>query len=120
MGNCSNLCSRIIVPNSDVLVNAPSYKQNNNKNISYYSKEPNLSKIIYIQSRIRNYFRKKKKTNKISKNNTNTKTRTNTNINNSYNYSKSKSVKKQSTDDHNYQKRKTNKKGQNDQKKTEQ
>ena len=60
MGNCSNLCSRIIVPNSDVPVSLPSYDQNTNKNISRYSKEPNISKIIYIQSRIRYYFRKKK------------------------------------------------------------
>ena len=60
MGNCSNLCSRIIIPNSDVPVNAPTYKQNNNIITSKYSKEPNISKIIYIQSRVRYYFRKKK------------------------------------------------------------
>lgn len=60
MGNCSNLCSRIILPNSDVPVNAPSYKQNNN-NITKYSKEPFISKIIYIQSRVRYFFRKKKR-----------------------------------------------------------
>ena len=113
MGNCSNLCSRIIIPNSDVPVSVPTYKQNNNKNISKYSKEPNISKIIYIQSRLRNFFRKKKKSIKYSKNNTNTKTRTNTNLNNSNYYSKSKSIKKTSTNHNNvvnYQKKKTNKK----------
>ena len=113
MGNCSNLCSRIIVPNSDVPVSVPTYKQNNNKNISKYSTEPYISKIIYIQSRVRYFFRKKKKANKYSKRNTNTKTRTTTNVNNSYNYSKSKSIKKMSTDDQTYQKKKTTKKNQN-------
>ena len=107
MGNCSNLCSRIIVPNSDVPVSLPSYDQNTNKNISKYSKEPNISKIIYIQSRIRYYFRKKKKSNKYSKNNTKTKTNTNVNSNN---YSKTKSLKRASKDEQNYQKKKTNKK----------
>ena len=66
MGNCSNLCSRIILPNSDVPVNVPTFKQeknnNGNINISKYTKEPLISKIIYLQSRIRYYFRKKKKT----------------------------------------------------------
>ena len=51
MGNCSNLCSRIIMPNSDVPVSVPTFKQNNNKDIDKYSKEPYISKIIYIQSR---------------------------------------------------------------------
>ena len=109
MGNCSNLCSRIIVPNSDVPVSLPSYDQNTNKNISRYSKEPNISKIIYIQSRIRYYFRKKKKFNKYSKNNTNTKTKTNTNVN-SNNYSKTKSIKRASKDEQNYQKKRQIKK----------
>ena len=59
MGNCSNLCSRIIVPNSDVPVSVPSYK-NTNKNISMYQNEPYINKIIYIQSRVRYFFRKKK------------------------------------------------------------
>ena len=94
MGNCSNLCSRIIIPNSDVPVGVPTYKQNNNKNLEKYSKEPYISKIIYIQSRVRYFFRKKKKSNKFSKHNTNTKSRTNTNVNNSNYYSKSKSIKK--------------------------
>ena len=105
MGNCSNLCSRIIVPNSDVPVSAPSYKQKNNKNISKFSQEPYISKIIFIQSRIRYFFRKKKKQNKYSKKNTNTKTRKTTNANNSYNYSKSKSIKKMSIDDQIYSKK---------------
>ena len=111
MGNCSNLCSRIILPNSDVPVNAPSYKQNNN-NIAKYSKEPLISKIIYIQSRVRYFFRKKKKSTKYKKFNTNsnTKTKTNTNVNNSNNYSKAKSLKKPGTEDNNYQKKRTSKK----------
>ena len=117
MGNCSNLCSRIILPNSDVPVNAPSYKQNNN-NITKYSKEPFISKIIYIQSRVRYFFRKKKKSIKYKKFNTNsnTKTKTNTNVNNSY--AKAKSLRKGGTEDNNYSKKRTLKKiGQSDSKK---
>ena len=50
MGNCSKICSRIIITSSDVPLNAINYKQNININIDKYSKEPYLNKIIYIQS----------------------------------------------------------------------
>lgn len=49
----------MIIPNSDIPVKPPSYTINNN--INKYSEEPNISNIIYIQSRFRYYMRKKKK-----------------------------------------------------------
>ena len=111
MGNCSNLCSRIIIPNSDVPVIAPSINKSNIKN---YSEEQNISKIIYIQSRIRNYMRKKKKTNKYSKAVLTTKNKTNTILSNSNHvYTKEHSIKKTVTDDQAIQKKKTSTKFKN-------
>ena len=96
MGNCSNLCSRIIIPNSDVPVNAPSFENNKSKIIAQFSQEPYITKIIYIQSRVRYFFRKKKKANAKSY------TKKKSSV-----LSRSKSVKRASNED--YQKRKTNK-----------
>lgn len=111
MGNCSKICSRIIITSSDVPLNAINYKQNININIDKYSKEPYLNKIIYIQSWVKYFLRKKKKMHKLQKNNKNTKHRFSTNIDNSY-YSKSKTMKKKKTilddnDSYFYQKKKT-------------
>ena len=105
MGNCSNLCSRMIIPNSDIPVKPPSYTINNN--INKYSEEPNISNIIYIQSRFRYYMRKKKKLNKYSKAVLTTKNKTNTILSNSNNvYTKEHSIKKTITDDQNLPKNK--------------
>lgn len=99
MGSCSNLCSRMIIPNSDVPVIVTSKK---------YSEEPNISKIIYIQSRIRHYIRKKKALNKYSKNSLTTKNKTNTILSNSNHVNtKEHSIKKTITDDQALQKKKT-------------
>lgn len=84
----------MIIPNSDIPVKPPSYTINNN--INKYSEEPNISNIIYIQSRFRYYMRKKKKLNKYSKAVLTTKNKTNTILSNSNNvYTKEHSIKKQ-------------------------
>jgi hypothetical protein len=82
----------MIIPNSDVPLISPSYKI---ININKYSEEPNISKIIYIQSRIRYYMRKKKNLNKYPKNVLTSKNKAKTIISNSSNaYIKEKSLKK--------------------------
>ena len=92
MGNCSNLCSRIIVPNTDVPVNGTSSShKNNSKIISKYNNDSSLKKILIIQKRIRGFLYRLKKLNKSSKTATRTKA-------SSTAYSKRKSLKKVTTD----------------------
>ena len=92
MGNCSNLCSRIIVPNTDVPVNGTSSShKNNSKIISKYNNDSSLKKILIIQNRVRGFLYRLKKLNKSSKTATRTKA-------SSTAYSKRKSLKKVTTD----------------------
>ena len=49
MGNCSNLCSRVIIPNTDVPVNGTSSShKNNSKIISKYNNDSYLKNSIII------------------------------------------------------------------------
>ena len=99
MGNCSNLCSRIIVPNTDVPVNGTSSShKNNSKIISKYNNDSSLKKILIIQNRVRGFLYRLKKLNKSSKIATRTKA-------SSTEYSKLKSLKKVTTDNAVEQKR---------------
>ena len=111
MGNCSNLCSRIIIPNSDVPVNSNSSSQKHcsSKNISKYNKPEFLKKIILIQSKTRTFLYRLKKLNKSSK--YTTKTKMKSGVNSSSNNTKIKSQKKSGQDDNSYQKKKSNKNG---------
>ena len=107
MGNCSNLCSRIIIPNADVPVNSnsSSQKHSSSKIISKFNKPALLKKIILIQSKTRTFLYRLKKLNKSSKYTTKTKLKSGVNSS-SNNYTKIKSIKK---DDNSFQKKKSNK-----------
>ena len=106
MGNCSNLCSRIIIPNADVPVNSnsSSQKHSSSKNIYKYNKPESLKKIILIQSKTRTFLYRLKKLNKSSK--YTTKTKMKSGVNSSSNNTKIKSQKKSGQDDNSYQKKK--------------
>ena len=103
MGNCSNLCSRIIIPNADVPVNSNSSSQKHysSKIISKFNKPALLKKIILIQSKTRTFLYRLKKLNKSSKYTTKTKLKSGVNSS-SNNYTKIKSLKK---DDNSFQKK---------------
>ena len=106
MGNCSNLCSRIISPNSDITVISrnPSQKNVSSIILTKYKTSENIKKITYIQSHIKGFQYRKKGLYKSSKYGTRTKVNSSSN-----NYSKTKSLKKTTTDDDKYSKKKSNK-----------
>ena len=106
MGNCSDLCSRIIIPNTDIPVDHPMNKKITKVKLNpKYSKEPFISKIIYIQSRIKYFLRKKKKSKKNSSSKSKNKT-----IKGNDDYVKTKSLKKNPEQQQNKKSSKNNQK----------
>ena len=106
MGGCSNLCSRVISPLSDITVNSqhPSQKNISSATIAKYKTPEKIKKINYLISRIKGYQFRKKGQYKSSKYATRTKMNSSSN-----NYSKTKSLKKTTTDDDRYNGKKSNK-----------
>ena len=106
MGGCSNLCSRVISPLSDITVNSqhPSQKNISSATIAKYKTPEKIKKINYLISRIKGYQFRKKGQYKSSKYATRTKMNSSSN-----NYSKTKSLKKTTTDDDKYIGKKSNK-----------
>ena len=100
MGNCSNLCSRVIIPYSDIPVNSNSslHKNSSSKTISKYNNPTSIKKIILIQSWTKGFLMRLKKLNKASKYTTKTKIKSGLNSS-SNNFTKTKSLKKSTTDD---------------------
>ena len=110
MGNCSNLCSRVIIPYSDIPVNSNSslHKNSSSKTISKYNNPTSIKKIILIQSWTKGFLMRLKKLNKASKYTTKTKIKSGLNSS-SNNFTKTKSLKKTTTDDNPDHKKKSTK-----------
>ena len=110
MGNCSNLCTSVIRPKSDIPVNPinSSIKNGSSEIISKYNKPQLITKIKYIQGKVKIFLNKLKKSNKNSKYATKPNGKSDLNSSNNNTYTKTKS-KRSLVEGSSFQKKKSKK-----------